>query len=332
MRFSATQNLNRPGLGSMAAEGSAFQDSSGKITASRGNPNLEPYKDNTLDFAVEYYFGDVGLMSASLFHKDIKNFIETVRFTDVPFSETGVPYSTIPGATASTIVNEFSMPVNKEGRVELTGLELAAQSHLSFLPAPFDNLGVVANYTYIDMPDDLTGISKTSYNATVYYETDRWGARASLNYRDKWYTGYNTAVMSASTRGFEGGTYVDATINGGGHSDAVLAASAPDGRVVGLDRRRQVDLPLPHDRRAAPLAGQRDFPLHVGLFIPAGRRIALDRDAVRAWPAPGRPVLVPQRAEVVFGERRRRGEHGHQYDCGGESGWLHDGRTSATRR
>jgi TonB-dependent receptor len=210
VRFSATQNLNRPGLGSMAAEGSAFQDSSGKITASRGNPNLEPYKDNTLDFAVEYYFGDVGLMSASLFHKDIKNFIETVRFTDVPFSETGVPYSTIPGATASTIVNEFSMPVNKEGRVELTGLELAAQSQLSFLPAPFDNLGVVANYTYIDMPDDLTGISKTSYNATVYYETDRWGARASLNYRDKWYTGYNTAVMSASTRGFEGGTYVDA--------------------------------------------------------------------------------------------------------------------------
>ncbi|WP_271166510.1 TonB-dependent receptor [Brevundimonas intermedia] len=211
VRFSATQNLNRPGLSSMAAEGSAFQDpDTGEITASRGNPNLEPYKDTTLDFAVEYYFGDVGLMSASVFHKDIKNFIGSVTLENVPFSETGVPFSTIPGATAATIVTEFSMPVNVEGNKQLTGLELAAQSQLFFLPAPFDNLGVVANYTYVDADDALTGISKTSYNATVYYETDQWGARASLNHRSKWFSGRDPSVMSASTRGFEGGTYVDA--------------------------------------------------------------------------------------------------------------------------
>jgi TonB-dependent receptor len=211
VRFSATQNLNRPGLSSMAAEGSAFQDpDTGEITVSRGNPNLEPYKDTTLDFAVEYYFGNVGLMSASVFHKDIKNFIGTLVLENIAFSETGVPVATIPGATGSTIVTEFSMPVNVEGNNQLTGLELAAQSQLSFLPAPFDNLGVVANYTYVDADDALTGISKTSYNATVYYETDQWGARASLNHRDKWYSGRNDSVMSASTRGFEGGTYIDA--------------------------------------------------------------------------------------------------------------------------
>ncbi|WP_454759543.1 TonB-dependent receptor [Caulobacter segnis] len=212
VRFAASKNLNRPGLGSMAAEGSAFKDdSSGEITASRGNPNLKPYKDTTLDVSVEYYFGKVGLLSASVFHKSIENFIGSLTLENVPFSQTGVPFTTIPGATANTIVSEFSMPINVEGKKKLTGVELAAQAQFSFLPAPFDNLGAVANYTYVDADDALTGISKSSYNVTLYYETDTWGLRGSLSHRDRWYSGRSDDVMSASTRGFEGSTYVDAS-------------------------------------------------------------------------------------------------------------------------
>lgn len=211
VRFSATQNLNRPGLGSMAAKGVAFQDSSsGDITASRGNPNLKPYEDTTLDLSVEYYFGKVGLLSASVFQKSIKNFIGSETLTNIPFSQTGVPFSTIPGATATTIVKEFDMPVNVPGTKKLTGLELAAQSQFTFLPAPFDNLGAVANYTYVDADKALTGISNTSYNLTLYYETPRWGVRGSLSHRNVWFTGRTDSLMSASTRGFEGSTYVDA--------------------------------------------------------------------------------------------------------------------------
>jgi iron complex outermembrane recepter protein len=211
VRFSATQNLNRPGLGSMAAKGSAFQADSGDITASRGNPNLKPYKDSTLDLAAEYYFGQDGLLSASVFHKSIKNFIGTQTLENVPFSQTGVPYTTIPGATANSIVKEFQMPVNIAGTKQLTGVELAAQGQFSFLPAPFDKLGAVVNYTYVDADEALTGISNTSYNATLYYETDSWGLRGSMSHRNKWFTGHNDNPMSASTRGFEGSTYVDAS-------------------------------------------------------------------------------------------------------------------------
>lgn len=211
VRFAASKNLNRPGLGSMAAEGTAFQDTdSGEITARRGNPNLKPYEDTTLDLSVEYYFGGVGLISAGVFQKNIKNFIGSQTFENVPFSETGVPSSTIPGATDQTIVSEFTMPVNIAGTTRLTGFELVAQAQFSFLPAPFDKLGGVANYTSVDANKDLPGFSKSSYNVTLYYETDRWGARSSMSHRDIWYTGYNDSVMSASTRGFEGTTYVDA--------------------------------------------------------------------------------------------------------------------------
>jgi len=212
VRFSATQNLNRPSLGSMAAKGSAFQNDSGEISASRGNPDLKPFKDTTLDLSLEYYFGKSGLLSAGVFRKEITNFITSQTLHNIPFSDTGVPYSTIPGATASTIVKDFDVPTNSSDKVKLTGVELVAQGQFSFLPAPFDNFGGVANYTYVDSNSDLTGISKTSYNLTLYYETDRWGARGSLSHRTRWYSGYDKKdLMSADTRGFEGSTYVDAS-------------------------------------------------------------------------------------------------------------------------
>lgn len=221
LRFAATENLNRPGLGSIAAQGSAFQGSDTctiapdgtnncAITASRGNPDLKPYKDKSLDFAAEYYFGKVGLLSAGVFHKWITNFIGGETLNNVPFSQTGVPYTAIPGATPNTIVKEFDMPINVPGTKTLTGLELAGQVQFTFLPKPFDNLGVVANFTHVKADKALTGISPTSYNATVYYETNRWGIRASVNHRSRYYDGRSSDPMSAGTRGYEGTTYVDA--------------------------------------------------------------------------------------------------------------------------
>ena len=210
LRFAATQNLNRPSLDSIAAKGTATVGDTGAIEVSRGNPALKPFKDTTLDLAVEYYFGKVGLLSASVFQKWIKNFIASETLDNVPFSQTGVPFSTIPGATADTIVKEFDVPVNVAGTKPLSGVEVAAQAQFSFLPKPFDNLGMVANFTYVHANKALTGFSPTSYNATLYYETKRWGLRGSLSHRSRYYTGRDPDPISADTRGFERSTYVDA--------------------------------------------------------------------------------------------------------------------------
>lgn len=51
-----------------------------------------------------------------------------------------------------------------------------------------------------------------------------------------------------------GGRYVDGTLGGGGHSEAILAASSPDGQVLGLDRDDEAIAAARH--RLKPFGGR----------------------------------------------------------------------------
>jgi 16S rRNA (cytosine1402-N4)-methyltransferase len=53
-----------------------------------------------------------------------------------------------------------------------------------------------------------------------------------------------------------GGRYVDTTVDGGGHASAILDASAPDGRVLGIDRDPEIIAALRARRAAAIAAGR----------------------------------------------------------------------------
>ncbi|WP_294331150.1 TonB-dependent receptor [uncultured Sphingomonas sp.] len=215
IRVAAAKNINRPGLSSVAAAGSANADS-GKITASVGNPNLKPYKDNSVEASVEWYFGKVGLISVGVFHKDIRNLVVSQTLKNVPFGSTGLPLSTLPGVTAATNVDEFTQPIN-QAKAYVTGVELAAQSNFTFLPAPFDKLGMAANLTLLDSnapykgtDNPIPGLSNTNANATLYYETGRWGIRGSLNYRSSYLRTAYDGTDPTSKDGFDGTVYVDA--------------------------------------------------------------------------------------------------------------------------
>ncbi len=215
LRVAAAKNINRPGLSSVAASGSANADN-GKITASIGNPNLKPYKDNSVEASAEWYFGQVGLVSLGVFHKDISNLVASQTLLNVPYSSTGLPTSMVAGATPSTIVAEFTQPVNL-AKAYVTGVEMAAQTNFTFLPAPFDKLGMAANLTLLDsnapnkgVDSPIPGLSNTNANATLYYETKRWGIRGSMNYRSSYLRTAYDGKNPASKDGFDGTVYVDA--------------------------------------------------------------------------------------------------------------------------
>ena len=65
-------------------------------TVTAGNPFLDPFRANSYDASIEWYFAPESLLSLALFYKDITSFVTNVR-SDIPF--TGNPLS-IPDSVA----------------------------------------------------------------------------------------------------------------------------------------------------------------------------------------------------------------------------------------
>lgn len=232
VRASAGKNLTRPTLGSLTVTGSVNTDplsGSTGLHISAGNPALEPFETTNMEVGIEYYFEDVGYVSISHFRKDIDNFIAT-KTISIPYGDTGYPLALLEGATdedgnaqtGSTLYN-FSQPQNLTDS-DFSGWEFAVQRDFDFLPAPFDNFGGIANYTYADgdslhtilvdgenveVSRPFFGLSKNTVNMTLYYETESWGARVSAAHRDEYLTVVETSSSDQDEAGFHGTTYWD---------------------------------------------------------------------------------------------------------------------------
>lgn len=197
VRLSANRNISRPSLDALRAAGTIRVASyGGQISA--GNPNLEPFVATSAEGSVEFYDGDRGFVALGVYYKDMESFI-TSETTQVPYNTTGYPLSLLePGMDPATLFN-YARPINGPG-ASIKGVELAAQRDFDFLPAPFDGFGAIGNVTwsegssevfYSGVPYDLPlqNLSKWSYNATLYYETERAGARVSAAYRSRYRVG-----------------------------------------------------------------------------------------------------------------------------------------------
>ncbi|MDE8650188.1 TonB-dependent receptor [Novosphingobium album (ex Liu et al. 2023)] len=215
VRLAAAQNINRPALTSMKMTGSVQLGTAG-YTVSNGNPSLKPYKSTDLDLSAEWYFGQVGMISVGIFHKDIDDLVGNETLLNVPYSVTGLSTDLAPGLTPDTNVVQYTRPVNL-AKARLTGLEMAAQGNFTFLPAPFDNLGALANVTLIDSNTKvngrngpITGLSDINANGTLYYETKLWGIRGSANFRSGYLLSRYDGRNPVSEDGFKSTVYVDA--------------------------------------------------------------------------------------------------------------------------
>src|SRR5690606_26539318 len=137
-------------------------------------------------------------LGLSVFHKEMKSFVTTETST-VPYSETGYPLDLLEEGQDGSVVFNFTRPVNGPG-AGIRGVELSARRDFDFLPAPLDGFGVLANVTYADGETDvfyngvahrlsMVDLSKWSYNATLYYDSERVGGRVSMASRSRYRKG-----------------------------------------------------------------------------------------------------------------------------------------------
>lgn len=194
LRFAAAKVMARPQLQNLTPGGS-INNTNRSLTT--GNPYLKPTRAKALDFNVEWYPDRHTQLSLGLFYKDISSFVQTPIVT-IPYSQTGFPDSLLSNGNTPDSVFQVQQATNTKSG-SLKGFEIAAQRPFTFLPAPLDGFGAIANFTYVKSRIDyitnasanppttltlpLVGLSKTSWNGTLYYERGWFMARVSGAYR-----------------------------------------------------------------------------------------------------------------------------------------------------
>jgi TonB-dependent receptor len=212
-RFGYAKLLARPKISQLVPNGNCtFNDittgtdfQSAEDTCTLGNPGLNPYRASSYDVSIGYYYNRDTLINVAAFYKKLDTFIlgsQLVRDYDV---------------FGDGRLIDVTMPVNGSGATQ-KGLEITAQTAFTWLPAPFDGLGVQANYTLAkadntNVFDALTGeeltqagLSRDTYNLVVYYDKGPINARIAYNHRTPYFTGGGSAGTAGRREGTE---YVD---------------------------------------------------------------------------------------------------------------------------
>lgn len=194
LRFGAAKVMARPQLGNLSPGAGITTTGSPNIRV--GNPHLAPFRAKTYDFSAEWYFAEDSVLSLALFYKDIETYIQELR-ENIAYRDTGLPLEWVP-STFWDVPFDVRTPINTPGG-PLKGFELNYQQPFSFLPGGFRHFGVLLNYTHVKsdidyavpgsfpvtyIADELVNLSPKSYNATLYYDNNKFSARISTSFRD----------------------------------------------------------------------------------------------------------------------------------------------------
>jgi TonB-dependent receptor len=182
LRLGASETVSRPGFLSSSVAGGVLNTTATPPTLTTGNPDLRPRRAWNLDIGHDWYVdGGRGILSVAGFYKWIK---------DDYFSYGAL--QTVDGVAQQVLVTQAR---NTDDQVRVYGVELGASYNLTFLPAPFDGLGISGNATFSRANFPLTvsdGSTRTLntlpqqpsqiYNLSLFYDKGRVHGRVAWNH------------------------------------------------------------------------------------------------------------------------------------------------------
>ena len=187
LRFSAARVMSRPQYDDMYVNPSpvgANDDTPNNQFWIIGNVGLKPFVANQFDLGLEWYFDADSLLSATLFKKDVKNFVTIQEYTA---SQSEIQFQ----GELRDNETEWTVQEKSNGKAaEIEGIELQYQQDYG------NGFGSIINYTYTDTNADdntftdqnsvLSDSSRHSYNVSGYYENDSVQIRLAYNWRSEY--------------------------------------------------------------------------------------------------------------------------------------------------
>ncbi len=185
LRASVTKTISRPKYSALVANKSFdIQEEEASI----GDPDTKPARAINVDLSIDHYFKSVGLVSAGLFYKDIKN-------VNVEWASNKYLGSDL-GLTGEYADTQFEVTQNINAYdARVMGAEVAYQRDFGFITPALKCIGFYGNYTYthsttrnfnerLGMADGddvkVAGSPEHTANASLFF--DKWGLNIRLSY------------------------------------------------------------------------------------------------------------------------------------------------------
>ena len=190
-----------------------FEANDTVLTATAGNPGLSPYRADNFDASAEWYFSKTSVLAASVFYKDILNYVVNASTAEqringswtLPgyLNSTGNAQIAAGNCTAAGICNySVTAPVDG-GHATVKGFTLNYQQ--AFGDTGF---GIRSNYTYSDASTSSGGAlpynSRNAVNVSPYFEQGPFSASLSYGWRSSYLAGgYVAGAPSTYVDGYK---------------------------------------------------------------------------------------------------------------------------------
>jgi len=204
VRFGVSRSVTRPELGLMRnfatlefnRDGLQQNINAPILRGNGGNPFLEPIVSDQIDLSFEWYFDEVGSVTASVFHKELSDVIIAAPSVRPIENDVASGFAQLEASANA-------------GDGTISGFEVAYQQTYDFLPDFWNGFGSQLSYTYLQsdgVPNSnlnptstdgtqpapqfdisrLQGLSDHTINAVGFYENDLLSARLAYNWRSEY--------------------------------------------------------------------------------------------------------------------------------------------------